>query len=670
LTIRPGEENSMKRKGMKLKGKLISGSLAMVVLVMVVSAIVVSIVISGQNQRAADRELRKSLNIVREDLLEKQRKLLSDSQQIASTDQMGAKLDLITGYKGNADLMMVARNSCEEISNAIAQIGFTSDLWKIAVFDQQGRLVAFASQKDKNAYLVGNYYEAPKPTFSCATLKKGGELNRDSWEKQDTFSDPFIRTQLGGKLPGKAKVVFQDVGNFISLVSYAPVFGKSYNKETEKMEIRQFGLVSAVKQLGPSFLERMSGLTGMDINLFTDKGLSIGDLEGYKTLSATALEEPPGEWSLGEQAPVLNDVDLQEGAYFQGILPLYRDSSLAGAVAALYSKDIVKANTWQMIQLLGLVYLGCLLLMVPLALFFSSSLTRPVKKVIDTLTETAHRVSSASDQVTGSSRQLAEGASQQAASLQETSSSLEEMSSMTKQNAQHADEADNLMKEVRQIVDKANQVVKNLTGAMDEIIKSSEETSKIIKTIDEIAFQTNLLALNAAVEAARAGEAGAGFAVVADEVRNLAMRAADAAKDTAHLIEGTVKKVKEGSGLVTETAEAFSEVDTTSNKAGELVSEIAAASNEQAQGIEQVNKAAVEMDHVTQQNAANSEESASAAEELKAQAVEMGNIVEQLVSLVGAAAKQAKRSATQKRPALKDPGLEAPSTAHPPARVH
>ena len=164
---------------------------------------------------------------------------------------------------------------------------------------------------------------------------------------------------------------------------------------------------------------------------------------------------------------------------------------------------------------------------------------------------------------------------------------------------------------------------------------ASEETAKIIKTIDEIAFQTNLLALNAAVEAARAGEAGAGFAVVADEVRNLAMRAAEAAKNTANLIEGTVNKVKEGSDLVGLTAEAFSQVAASSTKMKELVGEISAASGEQSQGVDQINKAINEMNQVTQQVAANAEESASASEELNAQAEQMKGHVEDLSSVIG-----------------------------------
>ncbi|MCP4646444.1 MAG: methyl-accepting chemotaxis protein, partial [bacterium] len=167
-----------------------------------------------------------------------------------------------------------------------------------------------------------------------------------------------------------------------------------------------------------------------------------------------------------------------------------------------------------------------------------------------------------------------------------------------------------------------------LTKSMEEISKASEETSKIVKTIDEIAFQTNLLALNAAVEAARAGEAGAGFAVVADEVRNLAMRAAAAAKDTSALIEGTVKKVGDGATLVEKTNEAFKEVTDSSAKVGALVAEISSASKEQADGISQVTTAVSEMDTVVQQNAAGSEELSSQADELSSKVGIMLEIVE------------------------------------------
>ncbi len=270
-----------------------------------------------------------------------------------------------------------------------------------------------------------------------------------------------------------------------------------------------------------------------------------------------------------------------------------------------------------------------------LAFFIARGIVRVLSRISDELDQGAAQVAAASGQISSASQSLAEGASRQATSLEETSSALEEMASMTRMNAQNAGNAHSLTQASLASVNDAMTAMKELTRSMDEITRASEDTSKIIKTIDEIAFQTNLLALNAAVEAARAGEAGAGFAVVADEVRNLAMRAANAAKDTSALIEDTTQKVGKGAVLVDETNTAFDKVRKNSGKVAELMAEISSASNEQSQGIDQVTIAVSEMDKVTQQNSANSEESASASEEMNGQAEQMKSIVGQLLRIVG-----------------------------------
>ena len=211
-------------------------------------------------------------------------------------------------------------------------------------------------------------------------------------------------------------------------------------------------------------------------------------------------------------------------------------------------------------------------------------------------------------EIASASQSVAESASKQAASIEETSASLEELTAMAARNSDHAHQADQLMTEAIRQTQNASQTMERLSEAMHTISGLSTKIAHIVDTIDEIAFQTNLLALNAAVEAARAGEAGAGFSVVADEVRNLAMRAADAAKETSVLIDDTVKSIKNGNTLVGNTTQAFQEVVSNANKVATFMNEIASASQEQTNGIRQINMAVTEMDKSTQQNAATAEQ--------------------------------------------------------------
>jgi methyl-accepting chemotaxis protein len=301
--------------------------------------------------------------------------------------------------------------------------------------------------------------------------------------------------------------------------------------------------------------------------------------------------------------------------------------------SGIYIAD-VKAELNGMLYFIFGVVLAVAIGSVLLIWLMANSISRPINLIMKELDDTAAIACSASSRISQASQSLAHGASAHAAELEQTSATMEEMAAMTRRNSEHSHEADAMMGETGKVVGEADGALKELIQSMNETSQASMETGKIIKIIDEIAFQTNLLALNAAVEAARAGEAGAGFAVVAEEVRNLAMRSADAAGNTANLIEDTVKKIGVGSYIVARTNETFDKVAQRAADIGRLVNEIAMASQEQAQGIEQVKAAIAQMDRVVQQNAEIAMESSSASNEMQTLAEKMNLSIEKLSKIV------------------------------------
>ncbi len=296
-------------------------------------------------------------------------------------------------------------------------------------------------------------------------------------------------------------------------------------------------------------------------------------------------------------------------------------------------EDAARVNSVSRWWLIGLVLLSAAAGVVILSGIRRAA--RTLQQAAAELGGSAAQVASGSAQVGASSQALAQAASEQAASLEETSASTEELTSMTRKNAENSRSAAEVVAETARVVGEANRSLLDMQNSMREITESSDQIGKIIKVIDDIAFQTNILALNAAVEAARAGEAGLGFAVVADEVRNLAQRSAQAAKDTAGMIEGSILKSKEGRDRVDEVAGAIRQITESAQKVRMLVDEVKLGSEEQARGIEQIAKAVSQMDQLTQRSAANAEESASAGEQMRAQAEAMNAVVDQLVEMVG-----------------------------------
>ncbi len=257
-----------------------------------------------------------------------------------------------------------------------------------------------------------------------------------------------------------------------------------------------------------------------------------------------------------------------------------------------------------------------------------------LKKMVETnhhalsnISEAAASVMVSASEVAASSESLAQGSTEQASAIEEITASIDDVSAKTKQNAKEADDAAGKMRVVIEDIEKGNRSMQEMVEAMNDINASSENISKIIKVIDDIAFQTNILALNAAVEAARAGEAGMGFAVVAEEVRNLAAKSSQAAAETAEMIEGSIKRVRIGSNIAGETAKAMEEISRVAGESEEIIRGIAESSNYQASAIDQIDQAVGQVSMVVQTNSATSQQCAAASQELSGQASRMRGLL-------------------------------------------
>lgn len=308
---------------------------------------------------------------------------------------------------------------------------------------------------------------------------------------------------------------------------------------------------------------------------------------------------------------------------------------------------------------LGIVFLTLPILGV--ALMLNRSINRSLRRVIRGLQNAARQTAGNADQVSAASRALSDGVVSLAGSLEETAASLEEMGSATRQNADHAGSADKIVRDSAAEIRQAAADMNGLNRFMEEISLSSEESRKIIRIIDDIAFQTNLLALNAAVEAARAGEAGAGFGVVAQEVRNLAQRTASAARDTATLLEDTVQKVQNGSSRFADTTNAFAVIQEQGERIGALMGEIAGASEEQARGIDEINRVMDEMDGLVHRSAENAKDLAETATRMTEQADHVTAVVAALARLVGKDLDDGTRTPAQALDAASPAGPTSPA---------
>ena len=382
---------------------------------------------------------------------------------------------------------------------------------------------------------------------------------------------------------------------------------------------------------GNTFLNAFFSISEEDMQKFYQSTMSAPVVGKAEAMRKHALDNESAE-DLGIRA---NDWFEAQTAKINLMMTV--EDKLNDKLHAQAQKVVEKSNGTLLTQftLMGVMTLLTLFLGIFLTKNIMKFLLNSIKGVIDGIQEVSKTIQSATLQISNSSQSLASGSSEQAASLEEVASTLEEISTKTQQTAENTHKADSEAQNARSNSLRGADALNRMKGAIHEIKSSSDETARIVKTIDEIAFQTNLLALNAAVEAARAGDAGRGFAVVAEEVRNLALRAAEAAKNTSQLIENSQSKADGGVTVAEEVVRVFDGIKISIEKVEAFAKIISAASGEQAKGVTQVNTAVSQLNQLTQENASSSEEMAASAEELSSIATNLTEMVSKLEKISG-----------------------------------
>ncbi len=611
----------------KVKSKLILGALGMVLFTMALSIAGATIFIHRQNRQAAAAQLRQAMDIIRDDIQAKSRKLLGDTRQMVSAEDMDANVKYLFEEKESPYLN---RNVYREVVGKLSAIAVAGDIWRTVAYDRDGDLIGFVINED-GSRTAGYPLTAPETGFLIA--RAGADAGEREWEASE--AQPGVSPVFDGAIPKETRQVFEAVDNTPCMAVYAPITAMKYDPAKDAMTPVRVGMVKTLAALDQPFVDRMSYLTRTRTQLFGPRGLSAGVMPDYADLESPPLPDSPEDWTLADQSILMNHLERKNEAFHQGVLLLYGPTGYVGAVAALHSHAAAWNETLGVAKLLSLICLAAVIAIIPLTWLFAGSLNRSISHITQKL-KTAHsEISVAASQIAGSSQCLAQGVSELSANIGASANELTEVSATARQTADHVAEADRLMKEALVVAQASRTEMDRLTSAMAKIDAASQEAAKVVGAIDEIAFQTNLLSLNAAIEAARAGESGLGFGVVAEEVRKLASRSSEAAGATAEQIQATVGKIAEGNKLVGAAAESFSKISATTEQVSVLLEEVAAASGEEAKAVDRVTRTAGEMDQVTQQNAAHAEESAATAEQMNGIAEGMRELVDELSRLFG-----------------------------------
>ena len=390
---------------MSLKKKLIFGAIGLVILIMVATLSFVSILVTKQNKTIAHRQVLSAVNVIRQDLMDKQNKLLVDALQMASANKMASKVAYLNDNKREKNIHLL-HAQYQTIVDAIYQVGQTSNLSKMAIYDMEGDLKAFAVRGNSSDVLGYVHYTATAAmglvkseettvsadknfSFFVANLNKGDAVARDSFKQVEAFPEIGIDMKYGQALITDESVNFDYADNTIHLVASVPIIGDVFNAAKGKTEPTQIGFVRTSFQFKKDFADRMTQVTGMKINLFSKDQYLIGTLEGYKKPAISHITHKETPDRLEKQEAFVNDLSLENGSYIQGALPLYNGKTFVGMIASLLSDEVIKNNSWQIIKLMGIVALVCIVLVIPVTIVFANSFINPILKIVAGLDDLA-----------------------------------------------------------------------------------------------------------------------------------------------------------------------------------------------------------------------------------------------------------------------------------------
>ncbi len=623
----------------KLKQKILSVILFVIFMVMIVSSLVVSYVTYSQNVAATNTNLVVGVNNIKNKIQEVRQDLLKKISQMDTVFKVSENVKFIGEFKKDYDLSMT-ESAFVDLANAMFATASANNIQQLSVYDALGELVAFAEQKEDGNILAGYYYVNPEKMLKTTRIKTTDDLKKSRWETGGLISDldsKFLEPPTTTIIP-ESHLTRQ--GDHLALSILVPVMVDDYNKETDKMEPRRFGVVALSKLLDKTFVNQMAELTGMHVNIFAGETLSLGNLPSYASLKNQGLPlAVPVGWTLEKQAAIPGVIEVDKDKYFQGLLPIYTGNDFSGAISVLTSNETVMDNTLQLVYTLVIVYLCCLVLIIPVALFFSGTMVKSLVKVTASLKDVAEGEGDLTQRIQITSKDeigelshwfniFVEKLAQMIKDISKSSQALSHSVNVTKQASGDISDNSNQMLTITQEVTQSTNgmssqisdisgvvgqssenlgivasATEEMTATINEIAKNAEsarsmsvETREQIETasakvnqlgrdakqidgftasINEISEQTNLLALNATIEAARAGEAGKGFAVVAGEIKELARQTAMATQD----IKGKIDNIMHSSN---DTVDEMGGILKTFGNMNDVVNDIASAIEEQS----------------------------------------------------------------------------------------